>query len=258
MKKITLITLFSIAVASIANTQFLPAIPGGAIPAAAAAPGPKRAGSLAHASSDPSATVQLPASITDPLLLAAWLRVYEQTGAIQPVGSLAVSGRSLAQFLRQQAIPVVWDTHNVCQGGSCSALICFGARCTFTDETPGVAPIYIARSQGDDPQSLTRTLAHEIYHRTQPFGRVHGTRYEEYWAFVVGVQVAQADWPTFLGYDPLDPLQLNLWIRENRLDAYFKLPEYPLAVAAQVVRAAGSSDPFSGIPAQAYAPSPSR
>jgi len=81
---------------------------------------------------------------------------------------------------------------------------------------------------------------------------VRGTRYEEYWAFVVGAQIAHADWPTFLGYDPLDPLQLNLWIRENRLDAYFQLPEYPLAVADRVVRAAGGGDPFSGIPTPAH------
>ncbi len=246
MKKLTLITLLSIAVVSVANTNLLAAIPAGA------SSGPNPAGSLAHSHAEADATVQLPASITDPLLLAAWLHIYQERADVQPEGSASVSGRSLAQFLRQQAIPVVWDTENVCKGGSCSVLHCGGERCTFADGRPSVAPIYIARAQGADLQSLTRTLAHEIFHRTQPFGLVRGTRYEEYWAFVIGVEIAHTSWPVLAGYDPLDPLQLNLWIRENRLDYYFQLPEYPVAVAAQVNRVAGGGDPFSGIPTQAF------
>src|SRR5262245_41701667 len=248
MKPISLITLFSLAAMSIVGSPVLSA----ALPQAARPLAPRPSGSGPRSQSDASATVKLPESITDPLLLAAWLRVYQQTEVIQPTGSAAVSGRSLAQFLRAQAIPVVWDTKNVCGGGSCSVLDCNRLGCGYTSKQPGVPPIYIAATQGADMQSLTRTLAHEIFHRTQPFGHVLGTRYEEYWAFRVGAAIAQADWPVFGQYDPLDPDHLNLWIRENRLDYYFTMPEYPEAVANLVASAAGGGDPHSGIPAQAY------
>jgi hypothetical protein len=248
MKILSLITLFSLAAMSIVGGSVLSA----ASPQSAQPLAPRQAGSAPRSQADDGAAVQLPAAITDPLLLAAWQRVYQQTELIQPTGSVAVSGRSLAQFVREQAIPVLWDTHNVCSGGSCSVLDCGRQGCAYTSKQPGVLPIYIARSQGDDRQSLTRTLAHEIFHRTQPFGRVLGTRYEEYWAFRVGARIAQADWPVFGQYDPLDPDHLNLWIRENRLDYYFQLPAYPQAVAGLVARAAGGGDPHSGIPAQAY------
>jgi len=255
MKKITLISLMSIAVVAIANTPIFSAIPAGAAPQP---PSLNRAGSVARSRSDAGLPVLLPATITDPLLLSAWISIYQQRDVIQPGGSVAVSGRGLAQFVREQEIPVVWDADNVCRGGSCSVLHCGDERCTYADGRPGVAPIYIARGQGADLQSLTRTLAHEIFHRTQPFGPVRSTRYEEYWAFRVGVQIAQAEWPVFGQYDPLDPDHLNLWIRENRLDYYFQIPEYPAAVTAQVYRISAGGDPHSGIPAQAYATPQSR
>ncbi len=241
MNRMTLIAFFSIAAVSIIHSPLL---------AAPQPAGARRAGSAARAQAD--GEVQLPAAISDPLLLAAWLRIYQQQALIQPSGAAAVSGRRLAQFARQQAIPVVWDTAQVCKGGSCSVLHCGGERCTYDDGRPGVDPIYIAPSERADLQALTRTLAHEIFHRMQPFGPVRTTRYEEYWAFRVGTDVAQASWPRFDGFDPLDPLFLTLWIQVNRLGYYLQLPEYPAAVAAQVVRTAGGGDPYSGVPTQAY------
>ena len=247
MKRMLLIALFSIAAVSISQSPYLAAAPAGAAPQPASA---RRAGSAARAQAD--GQVQLPAAITDPLLLAAWLRIYQQQALIQPGGAAAVSGRRLAQFARQPALPVVWDTAQVCKGGSCSVLHCGSERCIYDDGQPGVDPIYIAATERADLQALTRTLAHEIFHRMQPFGPVRTTRYEEFWAFREGTDVAQANWPRFAGYDPLDPLSLNLWIQVNRLGHYFELPEYPAAVAALVGRTAGGGDPYSGVPTQAY------
>jgi len=146
----------------------------------------------------------------------------------------------------------VWNTSRVCGGNSCSVLYCAGARCTYGDAPGAVPPIYIRPQDRVDAPALMSTLAHEIFHRTQPFGPVGDTRYEEYLAFMVGARVAHTDWPSFEGYHPLDPDQLNLWFRQNRMDYYLQIPAYPDAVAARVYQVSGSGDPYAGLPPQFY------
>ena len=63
-------------------------------------------------------------------------------------------------------------------------------------------------------------------------------------------------------YGPVSIEQVRQWIKENRLDGYFNLAEYPAAVAAELsaAQSAGSanaqSDSFSGVPAEAYGINP--
>ena len=185
--------------------------------------------------------------------MEAWIRLYNRQEPIQLWDGRTVTGRDLAQYLLENAITVVWDTQHICGNASCSTEIksCIPDTCTYEDGEPGVNPIYVYPAKATDMQGLTGTLTHEIFHRTQPFGAVADTRFEEYWAFLIGAKISQAGWPAFGAYDLLNPGHLNLWIKENRLDPYFELPDYPASVVPLVSGASIGGDPFNGIPAAA-------
>ena len=266
MKKTTLITLLSIAAFSIVENRSLAANPAGAASQPAAS---SRSAIVARLPAGLIVPAILPAGVQDPMLLEAWIRLYQQQDPIHLWGDVTVSGRGLALYMLEHAIPLVWDTGNVCGNGSCSVLSCAESRCTYDDGkpapqggdpaqhlsglgVPGVAPIYVALVEQGDMPSLVSTLAHEIFHRTQPFGPVRGTRFEEFWAFLVGARVSKSAWPTFGAFDPLIPEQLNLWLRLNGLAYYFQYPEYPAAVASQVHQTTASGDPHEGLPPQMF------
>jgi hypothetical protein len=195
---------------------------------------------------------KLPANIEDPRLLEAWIRLYNYQDPIQLWNGGNITGRELAQFVLDQAIPVVWDTENVCQVGSCSVKHCLADTCTYEDGKPSAEPIYVYPNNATDMHSLITTLAHEAFHRTLPFGTVKDTRFEEYWAFRISVKITNEVGWVFGAYGPLDPDLLNLWFRENHQDYYFTLPEYPASVAPLVDIACSRGDPLAGIPLQAY------
>lgn len=173
-------------------------------------------------------------NIQDAVLLEAWTHLDQHHAPIQLWDGGTLTGHDLAQYLLEQAIPVVWDTEHVCKGGACSRLHCADETCTYDDGKPGVDPIYVSLTEAQDMQNLVATLAHETFHRTQPFGAVPSTRFEEYWAFLIGAQISGAAWPTFDGYDPLISGYLTLWIRDHNLPGYYKLQDYPAAVASLV------------------------
>jgi hypothetical protein len=253
---IALITLIALASAALA-----------ARPAAAAKADPRRAALVNSLPADVIVPAELPAGIEDAMLLEAWVRLYNHTEAVTLWDGTTTTGRALAEYALVHGLPVVWDTDGVCGGGSCSQKFCVAGQdvCDFEDGQPGVDPIYIkpmAQPFGSGMEDLVSTLAHEIYHRTQPFGTVHDSRYEEYWAYFVGEKVSGAKVIDFGAYDPRDAGHLNLWIKANRLDAYFKLPEYPAAIAAEIsaekaaASASAQTDSFSGVPAAAYGTQP--
>jgi len=175
----------------------------------------------------------LPSGIQDPALLEAWVRLYNHTDPLRLWDGSSLTGRSLAEYLRDHAIPVVWGTAQYCGGYSCSAKNCVTGQdlCRYD----AGQPIFVRAGERGDMAALVDTLAHEIFHRTQPFGAVHDTRFEEYWAFRVEYHITPESWLTFGAFDPLDPNHLNLWLRENNMPQYFQLPEYPASVAALVV-----------------------
>jgi len=255
MKKTTLITLLAIGSFSIVNYGALAAIPAGAAGASAAF---NRAEMAAQLPPDLSVPAVLPPGIQDPSLLEAWIHVNEQQADIQLWQGATVSGHGLAQYLLEQTIPVVWDEENVCGSSSCSVLHCAAEVCTYDDDQPGADPIYVASSERGDMQGLITILAHETFHRTQPFGLVHSTRFEEYWAFFIGARLSRSDWPDFGANDPLDPNHLALWFVQTGMSSYLEYPEYPAAVAAMVYSEPYGGDPYSGIPAEAFGASQSR
>jgi hypothetical protein len=111
----------------------------------------------------------------------------------------------------------------VCQQESCP------------DQKPG--PIYITpalQERGTDwREQITKTLAHEVFHSLRPLGNVEVTQLEEFLAFYISSQVAQSDWASFKGYDPLNPVCLKIWFRNHRLD-YSNRTAYPAALADSV------------------------
>jgi len=150
-----------------------------------------------------------------------------------------VTGKDLAQFLLDAQIPVVWGSDDICGGSSCSRQYCsMDGDCSFENGQPGIDPIYInsgVRDQTTDRAArLVDELAHEIFHRTQPFGTGPDTQLEEFWAYYVGTQVSGGSWPVFTGTDPLDPQQLQRWFSYPGMQGYLNLDAYPAGMAHEV------------------------
>ncbi len=194
-----------------------------------------------------AAPAKLPA-IQDASLLEAWVRLHDRQDAIRLWDGSSLTGRRLADYLLDHGIPVAWDTGNVCGGGSCSIKHCNAGTCGYS----AGQPIFVRIGERGDMPALMATLAHEIFHRMQPFGPVLDTRFEEYWAFRVEYGITPERWLTFGAYDPLEPEHLNLWLRDNGFEPYFQLPEYPASIEPLVNRVdAAHHGSFEGLPAAA-------
>jgi hypothetical protein len=248
MKKRTALSLMIVAVFSIAAADTFLALGAEASRPTTVA---REAVDLSYLPPELVVPAKLPAGLPDAVLLEAWVRLYNQIEPIQLWGDHSVSGRALAQYLLDQSIPVVWDAAQVCPAGSCSLHYCRGSVCTYADSKPGVDPIYIRPAERAEVAGLVGTLAHEIFHRTQPFGAVWDTRFEEYWAMFIQAQVSRADWLTFGQRDPLDPSQLVLWIADNHLEPYLKLESYPAAITPFGRVRAGVGAPLDSISPEA-------
>jgi hypothetical protein len=204
---------------------------------AAAPEDPRRAALVAALSPELVVPQTLPATIDDAHMLEAWIRLYNHQEPIQLWDGSTTTGRELAQYLVDQAIPVRWDVQNVCQG-SCSVRYCRQDQtCGYEDGQPGAEPILVHVLYADDVPGLVLILAHEIFHRTQPFGAVKDTRFEEYWAFRLESQITPDGAMNFSGFNPLVPAELDGWLHANGLDGYMSLPQYPALALVQVASA---------------------
>lgn len=191
---------------------------------------PRRAQLAARLAPELTVPARLPAEIEDADMLEAWVRLYNHTEPITLWDGSTTTGRALAQALVEQGIPVVWDDQHVCQV-SCSVRYCQGdGTCSYDDREPGTEPIYVNRLFAGDIPSLVLVLAHEMFHRTQPFGAAPNTRFEEYWAFRLEAQLAPESAIHFSGFNPLMPNDLDAWCHANGLDGYLTLPPYPAGV----------------------------
>lgn len=125
-----------------------------------------------------------------------------------------------------------WGSDSICNGSSCSRLYCSGQGiCVYEDGRPGADLIYLNASirnqtNGQLPR-VVDDLAHEIFHRMQPFGLVKSTQLDEYLAFKVGAQVSKQKWLSFDDVDPLDPSQLEHWFSGYAMMGYLRLEAYP-------------------------------
>jgi hypothetical protein len=245
-----------VVVALLAIVASLAVAPGMLVRSAAAA---RQAGARAHPpdmsylSPEFIVPAPLPADIADSRLLEAWIRLYNQQAAVELWDGRKITGRELALFLQTQRIPVVWDTKDVCKGGSCSVKYHTHGAWIYEAGAPRVEPIYIRVAYQTDMLGLVRTVAHEAFHRTLPFGPVGDSRFEEYWAYFVERTVQPVGGFKFGQYDPYDPGQLAMWFADSRLVGYSHLPSYPPGVKPLWEEATVSaSTQFDGIPGAAY------
>lgn len=182
---------------------------------------------------------QLPATIEDPHLLAAWIFLYNQASPITVFDGSVLTGRSLALSVIEQDTPVRWGSDQVCSGNSCAKrFICKDMDCIASYTADEVFPIYISQRY-QDTQNITLarlagSLAHELFHHAQPFGPVDTSLYEEYWAYYVGAQVEQAKWAIFDGYDSKSAACLMAWFRVHGQTGYFGGDAYPMTLVVEV------------------------
>jgi len=170
---------------------------------------------------------QLPAGIEDPLLIEAWIVLYNMTQPIPLWNGSSVTGRQLAQNVLDQNIQVTWSTPDICPRSCTIRKICTDGQCPAGTPPPRV---YITSEYKEDSpdrsQQILSTLAHELYHSIAPFGNVKVTQIEEMMAFYVSSQIVPNSWADFKGYDPLNPICLRIWNRDNNLK-YTELDPYP-------------------------------
>lgn len=201
-------------------------------------------GSIAQAAPLPTKTVQptavpQPNTIQDPLLLEGWNILFNKTEPVQLWDGRSISGHELAEYVLEYAIPIVWGSADICHGNSCSKNSCQGDICTYNYGENGVLPIYINPSiqteRGTQMSHLVDNLAHEIYHRTQPFGPVIDSLYEEFSAYYIGASISGVSWTNFEDYNPLQPACLVKWFYDNHLlDGYKQFNTYSLSVVPWV------------------------
>src|SRR3990170_3767681 len=103
---------------------------------------------------------QLPATIQDPLLLAAWVYLYNQTEAITIHNAVTVSGRSLAEYVLERKVPVTWSSDEICRGNSCSFRpICRDAECIAKTRTNKVNTLYLSPRYNEATREMLPNLA---------------------------------------------------------------------------------------------------
>jgi len=225
---ITIVFLSTIIISSLAGWQLL----SGEAHKAQAAGEAEQMGAISQPAQSPA--------IQDELILDGWNTLRGMKEPIQLGDGVVVSGESLAQFLVDSQIPVVWGSEAICGGSSCSKQYCtLDGDCSFEDGQPGIDPIYLnsaIRSQSSRMiERMARELGHEAFHRMQVFGSGKITQIEEYWAFYLDTQLVKADYPSFNGVDPQDPQQLAAWFTTHGLRGYLRLAPYP-GIPAQVVQ----------------------
>ncbi len=193
--------------------------------------------SAAQAAVLPASTNRTPA-IQDPLLLEAWTRLNEAHEPIRLWDGRTLSGHDLAQFVADQAIPVIWNTKNICNGFSCSIPYSHGDLTTYDDGLPGVEPIYITLSVMNlGEKRMTRiveTMTHEIVHRMQLYGQVRDSLYEEYTAYYISAQMNGTSPDKFERYNPLMQSCLKGWFTDHNLlyGYYLDIEAYPQSMIA--------------------------
>lgn len=170
-----------------------------------------------------SFTEILPATIRDPLLQAAWTKLYHSTQACPLWDGYTLTGQMLAQYVVDHAVIVAWNSNPAYLG---SWVDRFHSGNIYLN--PGL--------QKKSPRQMTylvSDLAHEIFHHSLPFNQVEDTLYEEYWAFYVGACVSGQSMRGFKNIRPLSSASLAGWFQANRRGNYLgEFNPYPANVAA--------------------------
>jgi hypothetical protein len=185
---------------------------------------------------------RLPAKITDPLLLAAWVYLYNQVEPIEIHNDETTSGRQLALYALENNVPVEWGSDEICRGNSCSfRAMCEDEKCVTKYRSKKVNALYLSlryhEATAEMLPNLAGSMGHELYHHQLPFGPVKTALYEEYWAYKIGGSISKADWATFEGYYPLDEASLVKWFDDHNWQGYTDRDVYPFTLKAEVNQA---------------------
>lgn len=186
-----------------------------------------------------AASADQPATIQDPLLQEAWTHLNDHTEPVNLWDGQTISGHDLAQYVLVNAIPIVWDVEDICKGNSCSVLYKKDGIWQYEDDKPGIEPIYITPSirnlVNKRMELIIETMAHEIYHRMQPYGMEKDSLYEEFSAYYISTHISGATWTNIEAYDPRKPGCLTRWfIDRNLMYGYEGMDLYPSTVAVSI------------------------
>lgn len=169
--------------------------------------------------------------IQDPQLQQAWEQLNSLNETIQLPDGTSITGHDLAQFSLDNNIQINWDENNICNGNSCSVRnhLSDSGTYTYNDRI-----IYVRLSLKADGQmkQLIETMAHEIYHYTEPFGQGGDTLYEEYLAFNISARIAHTSGFDDTCANPLLSSCLKHWFeKHNLMYGYTNFPVYPTSLA---------------------------
>jgi hypothetical protein len=173
---------------------------------------------LDHFSADIKIPPVLPRTIQEPLLMKGWIALYNRQDPVGLWDGYIISGRQLAEYVIEQEVEVKWNTNPSYTG-------------SWVDRS-GTGNVYITPEFKDQTEGqmtrLIEILAHELFHRTAPFGKVSTTLYEEYWAFYTGAYVAGIGQAMFYYTNPLNSASLETWfVYQNRGSYPKKFDRYP-------------------------------
>lgn len=178
---------------------------------------------------------ELPAGINDPQLLAGWIILYNLTDALPAWDGSLLTGKALAEYLRDQKVTVRWNTTSICSGYSCTARVVCSWLCKLGGKVHNSNPILIDLRYQDpakwDLARLAGSLSHETYHHMLPFGPGEDTLFEEYYAYLTGAYVSQIDQQDFAGINPLKAACLKQFFTSTGRDYYNAMTAFPAAVA---------------------------
>lgn len=84
-------------------------------------------------------------------------------------------------------------------------------------------------------QKIAGSLAHEIFHHTEPFGKVRSSLFEEYWAYKIGDSLSGGSWVPLVNGDEYKPTCLRQWFFNNIATTY-DVVEYPQEITLEAIR----------------------
>ena len=173
-----------------------------------------------------------PAIIQDPQILAAWVYLYTHDQTIQIWDGKQVTTRNLAQLALDHHFVIEWSTPDNCQFSCTDRPICDEDH-TCVDPSLMEYGIFLNPElrQSTDIVMIAGTLAHELFHHSEPFGKGKDTLFEEYWAFSIGSSITGDYLAALQTASVYQPHCLEQWFNGNSRREFYQMPVYPQAIA---------------------------
>ena len=180
-------------------------------------------------SSGNASSQNTPNTIQDAVLQQAWEQLNTLSEPVQLADGASISGHDLAQFILKNNIAIEWDENNVCEESSCSVRYHIPGETAYThDGEPIYMRVALKALAEENMNTLVSSMAHEIYHYTEPFGQVDDSLYEEYQAFNLAARITHTPGMEDTCDNPMQPECLKQWLeKHNILYGYTQIQEYP-------------------------------